>query len=226
MAFLFWHFSPFYPSTLSLQQNDRAQTKVRLLSWACFPATLAQVQKNPCESENTSKQRKGGKEKGKSSIRDCLFHVTVQWCFCTVCTAVLLDGDLTCRDVKKADCTVIQPLYFIPPLPQKPLGRSEKNKERERDVGVLCMKVKSEEKKKKWNGKSKSIHPNDHEWMYGSWKCTFDAITPSYHDPSLSNGFTVTNVPSVHHLRAIIMGHYCICNLRYGIYSLQLFFHI
>lgn len=40
--------------------------------------------------------------------------------------------------------------------------------------------------------------------MYRSWKCTFSAITPSYHDPSLSNGFTDTNAPSVRHLRAII----------------------
>lgn len=42
------------------------------------------------------------------------------------------------------------------------------------------------------------------------------------HDPSLSNGFTVTNVPSVRHLRAIILLYSSTCNLRYGIYSFLL----
>lgn len=59
--------------------------------------------------------------------------------------------------------------------------------------------------------------------MYRSWKCTFSAITPCSQDLSLSNGFTVTNVPSVRHLRAIIMIHYCMRNLRYGMNRCPLF---
>lgn len=48
-------------------------------------------------------------------------------------------------------------------------------------------------------------------------------LPPAFNDLSLSNGFTITNVPSVHHSRAIITIHYCMCNLRCGIYSLLLF---
>lgn len=109
--------------------------------------------------------------------------------------------------------------------PPMPLGKSEKNKEKARDVGVLCIKVRSEKEKERGK-KTKSIHPHNQEWMYRNWKCTLSAITPSYHDPSLSNGFTVTNVPSVRHLRAITMVHYCMCNLRYGIYSFLLLSHM
>ncbi len=62
----------------------------------------------------------------------------------TVYVALLSDGDLlTCRDREKADC-IVTPLLRFPPLP---LGKSEKNKKRERDVAVLCIKVHGKKKR-------------------------------------------------------------------------------
>lgn len=177
-------------------------------------------------SENTRVKRRWRKRggRGKKHYTNCLgLRLCFKWlCGCaTVCDAPLSDGGLlTCRDREKADCTVTLPHHPTP----LPLGRSEKNKERERDVGVLCITLHTcahTSTHMLTHTQTKSIHSNDREWMYRSWKCTCHY----HHDPSLSNGYTVTNVPSVRHLRAIILVHSCMYNLRYGIYSFLLSSH-
>ena len=237
--FLLWHFSPFLPlnivPTAKWQSADKGQAFIMSLfsihlGWSAKPPPHPESE-SMSKEEREKKEWRMGKEKKKKNTTQTLWDVSfVSLSDCSsvgVYVALLSDGDLlTCRDREKR--LTARSLCCSVTL-NRPWGGARKTtREKERDVGVLCIKVQREKKKKKETErekKTKSIHPNDQEWMYRSWKCTFSAITPGYHDPSLSNGFPVTNVPSVHHSRAIIMVHYCMCNLGFGIYSFLLFWH-